>query len=58
MVALLFNGIVTKSLILSSSREDDKIRLLVTIPLNSRATIYTDKMIEVGGGRYEFVFDN
>lgn len=40
------------------TREGDKIRLLVTIPLNSRATIYTDKMIEVGGGRYEFVFDN
>jgi hypothetical protein len=37
-------------------RDDDDIRLSVTIPVNTTATIYTDKVVEVGGGSYEFVF--
>jgi alpha-L-rhamnosidase len=38
------------------TREDDKIRLSVTIPANTTATVYTDKAVEVGGGSYEFTF--
>nr|WP_320059107.1 family 78 glycoside hydrolase catalytic domain [uncultured Bacteroides sp.] len=37
-------------------RNGDKIKLLVTIPANVTATIYTDKVVEVGSGYYEFVF--
>lgn len=40
------------------AREGNKIRLSVTIPVNTTAIIYTDKTVEVGGGCYEFVFDN
>lgn len=38
-------------------REGNKIKLLVTIPANATATIYTDKAIHVKGGKYEFVFE-
>lgn len=37
-------------------RKGDKIKLSVTIPANTTATIYTDKKVEVGGGNYEFIF--
>ena len=39
-------------------RDGDTIRLLVTIPVNTAATVYTDKVVEVGGGFHEFVFKN
>lgn len=37
-------------------REGDQIKLSVTIPLNTTATIYTDKENVVGGGQHVFVF--
>ncbi len=37
-------------------REGDQIKLSVTIPANTTATIYTDKKTEVVGGNYEFTF--
>lgn len=37
-------------------REGDKIRLSVTIPANATALIHTDRMVEAGGGEYEFIF--
>jgi alpha-L-rhamnosidase len=37
-------------------REGDRINLAVTIPLNTTATIYTDKAVDVVGGNYEFTF--
>ncbi|MGV8136967.1 MAG: family 78 glycoside hydrolase catalytic domain [Mangrovibacterium sp.] len=38
------------------TREGDQIKLMVTIPANTRATIYTDKTTNVRGGNYEFTF--
>lgn len=37
-------------------REGDQIRLTVTIPLNTSAIVYTDKLLEVEGGTHTFVF--
>jgi len=37
-------------------REGDEIKLFVTIPANTSATIYTDKAVEVSGGTHEFTF--
>ena len=37
-------------------RDGDMIKLSVTIPVNTTATVYTDKEIEIGGGNYEFAF--
>lgn len=39
-------------------REGDKIKLSVTIPVNTRATVYTDRVIEIGGGCHEFIFNH
>ena len=38
------------------AREGSNIKLSVTIPANTTATVYTDKEIEVGGGYHEFTF--
>lgn len=40
------------------SRIGDKITLSITIPVNTSAIVYTDKIIEVDGGSHEFVFEN
>lgn len=48
-----------KGLIQSSwIRNEEEIILSVTIPANTTATIYTDKVTEVGGGYHEFKFKN
>lgn len=39
------------------TRVGDKIKLNVTIPTNTSATIYTNKKVEVGGGNHEFAFE-
>lgn len=39
-------------------RNGGNIMLAVHIPANTTAVIYTDKMVEVGGGYHEFVFKN
>jgi alpha-L-rhamnosidase len=37
-------------------RLGDRIKLSVTIPANTTATVYTDKKVEIRGGYYEFTF--
>ena len=37
-------------------RDGDKIQLTVTIPLNTTAIVYTDKMMELEGGTHTIVF--
>ncbi len=37
-------------------REAGKIKLIVEIPANSKATVYTDREEQVGSGRHEFIF--
>lgn len=37
-------------------RKDDKIKLKVVIPENTSATIYTDRIENIKGGKYEFTF--
>ncbi|MDR2920819.1 MAG: glycoside hydrolase family 78 protein [Tannerella sp.] len=37
-------------------RNGDEIKLWVTIPANTTATIYTDQIKEIGGGNHEFIF--
>lgn len=39
-------------------REGNMIKLLVTIPANTTATVYTDKVLELSGGNYEFEFND